>query len=261
MPSSGALDVPHLLHFQVSHYNEKVRWALDHKGIAHTREALLPGFHVPRVRRLTGQNQVPVLVLDGEPIAGSARILEALERRHPEPALFPEDPALRARALELQATFDDEVAPALRRLFWSTYLDHPALCVPMIAMGASDLGRAAVLALFPLLRPVFRHNMGVDEERLALAHARLGSYFDRIEAALGEHGYLVGDRFGVADLAVCSVMSAILRPPEFPYPLPEPLPHGLLELRARVADRPGARWVLDVFRRHRGASAEVSAER
>ena len=32
---------PRLLHFRVSHYNEKVRWTLDHKRWAHFREALV----------------------------------------------------------------------------------------------------------------------------------------------------------------------------------------------------------------------------
>ncbi len=33
---------PHLLHFGISHYNEKVRWALDRKRVPHTREAFVP---------------------------------------------------------------------------------------------------------------------------------------------------------------------------------------------------------------------------
>ena len=29
------MDTPLLWHIPLSHYSEKVRWALDHKGIAH----------------------------------------------------------------------------------------------------------------------------------------------------------------------------------------------------------------------------------
>jgi hypothetical protein len=67
----------------------------------------------------------------------------------------------------------------------------------------------------------------------------------------------VGDRFGVADLAAAAVMTAIVRPPEFPYPLPEPWPSALVELRQGVAGRPGFRWVLDIYARHRGVSCEI----
>lgn len=34
------VEPPRLLHFRISHFNEKVRWGLDFKGIAHVREAL-----------------------------------------------------------------------------------------------------------------------------------------------------------------------------------------------------------------------------
>ena len=33
---------PVLWQLELSHYNEKVRWALDHKRIPHRRRALLP---------------------------------------------------------------------------------------------------------------------------------------------------------------------------------------------------------------------------
>ena len=39
-------DLPTLWHIPVSHYNEKVRWALAHKGIEHERRAPPPGGHI-----------------------------------------------------------------------------------------------------------------------------------------------------------------------------------------------------------------------
>ena len=56
---------PRLLHFRVSHYNEKVRWALDFKRWAHRRKALVPGFHVAGLQIKTGQRKVPVLEIEG----------------------------------------------------------------------------------------------------------------------------------------------------------------------------------------------------
>src|SRR5512134_1068032 len=93
------------------------------------------------------------------------------------------------------------------------------------------------------------------------ARGRLQSHVDRLESEIGANGYLVGDRFGVADLAAAAVMTAMIRPPEFPYPLPEPWPPELLELRASVAHRPGFRWVLDIYARHRGTSCEIRSLR
>lgn len=250
---------PRLLHFRVSHYNEKVRWALDFKRWPHVREALVPGFHIPRVRWLTGQNMVPVLVLDGKPLAGSAAILEEIERRRPDPPLFPGAPEERARAMELQTYFDDEVAPEVRRLFWSAYFDRPDDAARMATDGFSAGARRAFRVAFPILKPVFVPNLGLDRVSLARAEERLSLHFDRLEQAIGPSGYLVGETFGVADLAVASVMTAILRPPEFPYPLPEPWPEELVRLRDSVADRRGARWVREIYAKHRGVSCELPA--
>jgi glutathione S-transferase len=76
----SAASPPRLWHFRVSHYNEKVRWALDHKRWPHTRKTLIPGLHVATARWLSGQNQVPILRIDGRVPAGSARILDEIER-------------------------------------------------------------------------------------------------------------------------------------------------------------------------------------
>jgi len=255
----AAADTPRLLHFRVSHYNEKVRWALDFKRWAHRRKALVPGFHIAGLRLKTGQNKVPVLEIDGTRLVGSAHIIEELERRRPEPALLPADEAGRKRALAIQAYFDDEVAPAVRRLFWSTYIADTSACCRMATHGASRPARMTFRALFPLMRPLFRRNMGLDKERLAAARDGLAGILDKLESEIGPKGYLVGDRFGLADLAAAAIMSAIVRPPEFSYPLPQPYPEALAALQASVAGRRGYQWVVETYARHRGPSAEISA--
>ncbi len=255
----AAADAPRLLHFRVSHYNEKVRWALDFKRWPHRRKALVPGFHIAPLQLKTGQSKVPVLEIDGTRLVGSAHIIEELERRRPDPALFPSDEAGRTRALALQAYFDDEVAPALRRLFWSTYFTDTSACCRMATDGASRPARMVFRTMFPLMRPLFRRNMGIDKERLAAANAGLAGILDRLESEIGPKGYLVGDRFGLADLAACAIMSAIVRPPEFSYPLPQPYPEAFTELQASVAGRRGYQWVMETYARHRGSSAEIAS--
>jgi glutathione S-transferase len=247
-----------LWHLRVSHYNEKVRWALDHKGWPHVRRALIPGLHVPRVRWLTGQNKVPVLSLDGKAVHDSTAILAEIQRRCPYRPLLPDDPALRARALAIEEHYDEDVAPEMRRLFWSAYWSEPAHAARMAADGFGGLARVVWRVLFPALRPVFAGNLRMDPESLARARARVDEHFDRLEASIGPSGFLVGDRFGHADLCAAAVMTALIRPPEFPYPLPEPWPPALVELRERYASRAGFRWVLDIYARHRGTSAEVA---
>ena len=54
--ASGApgLGPPVFWDLKVSHYNEKARWALDHKRVPHVRRAVEPGRHRAVARRLTG---------------------------------------------------------------------------------------------------------------------------------------------------------------------------------------------------------------
>src|SRR5437762_11893007 len=100
-----------LWHLKVSNYNEKARWALDFKRVPHVRRAVMPGAHRAVAAKLTGGTTFPVLVLDGEAIGDSTRIIEALERRHPDRPLYPDDPEARRQALELEDFFDEELGP------------------------------------------------------------------------------------------------------------------------------------------------------
>lgn len=252
--------LPELWHFRVSHYNEKVRWALDYKSVPHLRHDLIPGFHIPVARWLSAQNQLPILRVDGKVFYDSSVILEELERVYSQPRLFPEAPEELQRALELQSYYDDEVAPALRRLFWSTYIQHPAWCARMATDGYGAISRVLWRASLPFTLPLYRRNMGLDRVSVRNARSNLKGYFDRLEQQVGPHGFLVGNHFSVADLTAAAVMTAIVRPPEFPYPLPEPWSEELLALREQVSSYPACNWVLDIYKNHRGRSCENDAQ-
>src|SRR5436190_24092384 len=100
---------PVLWQLQISHYNEKVRWALDYKRIPHTRRSMLPGVHQLILKRKAGVIRSPVLELNGTAIADSSAILQAIEERWPEPPLMPEDAQQRERALALEDYFDEQL--------------------------------------------------------------------------------------------------------------------------------------------------------
>ena len=109
-----------LWHIAVSHYNEKARWALAHKGVEHERRAPGPPLHMPVALALTrGRHATfPILRLDGEIIGDSTAIIAALEAKFPHRPLYPEDDAERRRALDLEDFFDEQVGPAVRLLAW-----------------------------------------------------------------------------------------------------------------------------------------------
>lgn len=248
-----------LWHFRFSHFNEKACWALDHKGWPHRRIPLVPGFHVPRMRRMTGQQSTPVMELDGELIVDSTAIIARLELLQPDPPLYPRDTGQRRRALELEDYYDEHVGADLRRLFYHAYLADSAKCARMSTAGFGKGTYRLFRILMPVLKPVIRMNMGINRDTVARARADLGGFFDKLERELGDGQYLVGDRFTVADLAVASLLSLIVRPPQLPYELPEPPPDTLLALREQVSMRRGFRWVQEMYERHRGSSSAIDA--
>jgi len=145
---------PVLWQFRFSHYNEKARWALDLKGIAHVRRSLLPGFHVPRVLWMTGQKALPVLIVDGETIHDSTRIIERLERLRPEPALYPADDAARRRALALEDFFDEELGPHVRRALFHELLPETEFAAAAFTLGFGPDGRLNGIGELPELPDV-----------------------------------------------------------------------------------------------------------
>jgi glutathione S-transferase len=250
---------PVLYHIEVSHYNEKARWALDYKRIPHVRKAPPPMMHTVWAYAMTRGVTFPVLKLNGSAIGDSTRIIEALERKHPEPALYPSGHAERARALELEEFFDEELAPHIRRaLFAEVTRDREAF-----AWAAAPTGGRAAHAGFKataaLAGPVLRMRYGINPETAEQGWRKTGAALDRLEAELGGRDYLVGDTFTVADLTAAALFHPIVRPAEAQYAVPEPLPVALVQRREGLVSRPGFAWVQEMYRRHRGESAEVPA--
>ena len=250
---------PVLWQFRFSHFNEKARWALDWKAVPHVRRSLLPGLHVPRVLWMTRQKLVPVLVVDGQAIADSTRIIEAVERLRPEPPLYPANEADRRRAVALEEWFDEELGPHIRRAAFHAILPDTDYASAFLTSGATPFARRAYRLVFPAVRAAMRFDMGIDAAAAERSRAKTYAALDRLEAELQPSGYLVGDRFSVADLTAAALFAPLVMPPEFPYPLPQPLPEPAARFRDSVASRPGFRWVAEMYRRHRGRSAEIAA--
>ena len=256
---AAANSVTILWQFRASHFNEKARWALDWKGVRHERRSLLPGPHAPVVLWLTRQTAVPVLQMDGETIPDSTRIIEALERRHPERPLYPAGDDARRRALELEEFFDEEIGPHIRRVVFHAVLPDTAFATELMTPGFPALTKTIYGACFPAVRAVMRFRMGITDDGAARSLARFEAAFDRLEAeigASGPSGYLVGDAFTVADLTAAALLSPLTFPPEYPYATP-PLPPVALEFQARYAKRPAFAWAREMYRRHRGTSVGI----
>jgi glutathione S-transferase len=252
-------DAPVLWHLKVSHYNEKARWALDYKRVPHVRRAAEPGRHRAIARRLTGGSTFPVLVHDGEAIGDSTRIIEALERRHAEPPLYPADPVERRRALEIEDFFDEQLGPHERLLVASHMLPSGKLFLGAFFPDVPRHRRIIARAMFPLLRGRAMTAFGIDDQTVTLACTKLRAAAERFRTELQPSGYLVGDSFTVADLTVAALVSPVVAPEQFPYPQPQRDHPRLAHLREALAEVGLVDWAKEMYARHRGHSAEVSA--
>ncbi len=252
------MDTPLLWHIPLSHYSEKVRWALDYKGIAHRRRVLGPKYLI-QVWRATGQGKLPVLWLDGRAIADSTRIIAALEEHYPEPPLYPRDTAVRQRALALEDDLDETLGPALRAaLMTPLFRRDPDIALRALTTG---MGGEAYGALRPLRRifPTFyRFRHRISESNLERDRIIVAAALDRIEQARQNRAYLVGETFTVADLTAAALLGVLLQPPELQYPLQVELPSYLKDYRATLLRHPAVQWAAGIYRLHRGHSAEVA---
>ncbi len=248
-----------LWHFPVSHFNEKARWALDYKGVAHVRKALFLDY-IPRTFLRTGQLSLPIVFFGGEAVPDSTRIIAELEQRYPEPPLYPADPDARRAALELEDFFDEELGHSLRTLaLGDLWESDPKLAIEMLATGNPGATVGVAKAIAPFMRAVYKRRHAINPESRRRARGEVEAAFDRVEQALESGtGYLVGDAFSVADLTAAALFGPLVRPAEHEYPIPEAaLPDSLREYRESLSSRPSFVWVQEMYRRHRGGSAEI----
>jgi glutathione S-transferase len=245
-----------LIQFRYSPYNEKVRWALDLKRVPHTRRSLLPGPHLPVVKRLTGGSCTPVLRYDGGVIAGSALILEWLEQRHPQPPLYPAAAADRAEAMRIQSWFDEDITPRIRRPVLDALLQSPGYWAQVFGDGRSRLAKSAYGWIVPLARPLICKGNGIT------GAASVADGIEAVEQALEfvasrtRGGYLAGDRFSLADLAAASTLAVVVDPDASPMSRPRPRSAAFAAFVGRFVAHPGADWVRDIYRRHRMAATD-----
>jgi glutathione S-transferase len=193
----------------VSLFTAKVRIALAEKGLDYERvevgwspkDRYLP--HHPDVVALNPKREVPVLV-DGDLVVyDSTVILEYLEDRYPQPALYPADPAARARCRLLEA-FADEV---FFQPVW-TLIDR------VFYPGGQGEGQT-------------------EDDEVKAARSQIGAYHADFDERIGDGPFLCGD-FSVADIGAFVMLSAAAQ-----FGSPPAAEHAHLhEWFGRMAQRP-----------------------
>ncbi len=112
----------------LSPYVRKVLVVLDQKNIPYAIDPIVPFFGDDRFTAVSPLRRIPVLIDDQATLCDSSVICQYLEERYPEPALYPQDLVLRARARWLEEYADTQMGEVfIWRLFYQVAIRPFAL--------------------------------------------------------------------------------------------------------------------------------------
>ena len=217
-----------------SPWSERVRWALKFKGLAYEKENYEPGVDEEKIKKLTGQAMVPVLVVDGKLIPDSTAILEWLEASRPEPALLPKSEKDRAQVTLWEELAIGVLGPHARTLIVGRQLriDHPE---------AQRSGK--------YFADKYGHSPYMEEQaKLTLRRVLLG-----LKQTLSGRQYLVGDAFTRADLTTAAMLMLLSPAPQEFFAFPDQVRRIYMD---PLGDDPAFSsvfaWRDEMYKKHRG---------
>lgn len=238
-----------LYQFPISHYCEKVRFALDYKGLSYNTVNLVPGLHAKTTTRLARRSSVPVIEHQGKQVQGSASIIDYLDETFAERPLSPADDAQRQQAIEWERWLDDGAGIDVRRLCYHHLLPERKIVTAFFTQGAGLRGRAFLLFAYPKLAKTMRKLMDINEQSAALSLQRIEQALDRLASHYAKQDYLVGDQFSRADLSAAALFAPMFQPAGYGLDWPAQLPPALAEITQRLA--PQLAWGNRIYQAYR----------
>jgi|SRR5690554_727194 len=213
-----------LYQFAISHYCEKVRWALDYKNLNYETTNLLPGQHIKTIKKLTkgAGASVPVLEHDGEVVQGSSEILDYLDKTFPDRSLTPLDESAKAQALAWEKRLDDEAGPAVRCYSYHHFLQRPKIVVPLLTAGTPFYNRILLSLAFSRVNEVMRKWMKINEKTAEESRKVMEGLLTELAETYSKQPFLAGDAFSRADLTAAALFAPLFQPEAYPVPWPKP---------------------------------------
>ncbi|HZP40245.1 MAG TPA: glutathione S-transferase family protein [Candidatus Binatia bacterium] len=192
---------------EVSYFSAKVRPAFRYKRVPHVELLATAAAYRSVIVPRTGLAMIPVVVTpEGDTWQDSSDILDALERRFPEPPLYPRSPVQRLASYLVEIWVDEFlVLPALH-FRWS-FPESEAKARADFAATTGDGGRAQ---RFADAVKGFVRLTGVAASTAPAIEAHTHDLLAILEAHLGEHPYLLGGRPSLADCALMGPLYAHL---------------------------------------------------
>ncbi len=216
-----------LYQFPISHYCEKIRWALDYKGLDYSIKNLFPGLHLRTTKKIAPKTYLPILIDHGEQVQNSHVILNFLDEKYPEKPLSPTEPELLQQALEWEKYCDVEIGVHVRRFGYHYLLAEPKTVIPFFTQGGPWWGPLFFKLFFSKIEPVMRKVMAIDEAGAKKSEVRIQQALDKLHEVYQNNEFLVGNQFSRADLAAASLLAPLIMPQGYGLNWPETMPTKL----------------------------------
>lgn len=190
-----------------SYFSAKVRPFFRYKDVPYTEIAPTPEAYRDVIRARTGLAFIPIVITpEDTTLQDTSDILDELERRFPQPALYPPTPVQRVVAYLVELYADEFlILPALHYR-WS-FAESEAKARKDFARASGDMitaGRFAdrIKGALPFV--------GVTPATIPAVEAHTRELLDILSAHFAEHDFLLGSRMSLADLALLGPLYAHL---------------------------------------------------
>lgn len=237
--------------FDISHFSEKARWALDYEGLEYEEKVLVPGPHQLVTRRIARRTSVPVLEHDGHYVQGSSAILDYLDAALGAEKLAPAGDDARKQARELERRVDHAFGLGAQRVLYSEFLRDRRAVTALWSANGPFWARWFYALAYPGVAAVVARMYGTkDRAAVEQAKREFAQTFDELDAVLARQPYLGGDAPSRVDITVASLFAPVCRPPEHRVKWPE-VPDALQSFVATLEGRPTWQHTLRMYREHR----------
>lgn len=247
------MQAPILYIFNISHYCEKARWALEHFGIAHEVRHVMVGRHRAIAKKLgASRGSVPFLQTADGVVAGSAAIIDWCES-HAADGVASLAGADAEHVRSIEKRLDTIAGVHVRRFYYSDALINAAASVrPIFSNGLPLLRRVAVTLAWPGIVKVMIKGMDLGPAQGVESRAIVDKELQWLDAMLQDgRPYLTGSQWTRADLTAASLLAPLVAPVEHPvYDLVE-FPQTVAAAMQEWRDRPALQFVRRVYATHR----------
>lgn len=239
-----------LITIPVSHYCEKVRWALDYLKLPYVEEAHMPPLHRFATSKAGGKS-APVLVTEDRNFTDSTDILKYVDSIvSSEEKLYPTNSEQRQQVEELEELFDEKLAPAVRTWAYFYIVDKSKILQPKWCQGVPFYEKLLFSVVYPAMRSVVKKAYDVNPESAAQSYQEIENVFEKVNELLADgRNYLVGDKMSAADITFASLAAPILQPSQHPIKSSDSqkLPAEMLSKIREFRKTAAGKFALDLY--------------